>query len=189
MGVSTSERWPWWGRAALAATFALIAVLAAADLLSDLGAGTTAKHAVIEGATVAAALAAAAALVIQLVRAVRARRELARDASQLRDSLARSQEDAARWRLEAARWTQGLGEAIDRQLSEWALTPAEKEIALLLLKGLSHKEIAQLRAVEESSVRQQARALYRKAGLQGRSELAAFFLEDLLAPRPGEAPR
>lgn len=65
----------------------------------------------------------------------------------------------------------------------WGLTPAEQDIALLLLKGLSHKEIAQVRAVSETTVRQQARSLYRKAGLSGRSDLAAFFLEDLLGPR------
>jgi len=64
-----------------------------------------------------------------------------------------------------------------------ALTPAEREIALLLLKGLSHKEIATIRSVSETTVRQQARSLYRKAGLSGRNELAAFFLEDLLGPR------
>lgn len=63
------------------------------------------------------------------------------------------------------------------------LSPAERQIALLLLKGLSHKEIAQIRLVSETTVRQQARSLYRKAGLSGRNDLAAFFLEDLLGPR------
>jgi hypothetical protein len=29
--------------------------------------------------------------------------------------------------------------------------------------------------------------VYRKAGLAGRAELAAFFLEDLLSPAPGGA--
>jgi DNA-binding NarL/FixJ family response regulator len=56
-------------------------------------------------------------------------------------------------------------------------------VALLLLKGLSHKEVAGLREVSETTVRQQARAIYRKAGLSGRHDLAAFFLEDLLGPR------
>jgi len=46
--------------------------------------------------------------------------------------------------------------------------------------GLSHKEIAAVRGVGENPVRQQARSLYKKAGLGGRHELAAFFLEDLL---------
>lgn len=57
--------------------------------------------------------------------------------------------------------------------------------ALLLLKGLSHKVIAEVRATSERTVRQQALAVYRKAGLAGRAELAAFFLEDLLLPGGG----
>ncbi len=77
----------------------------------------------------------------------------------------------------------GLAGAIDEQLERWHLSAAEKDIALLLLKGLEHKEIAELRGVSETTVRQQARSLYRKAGLAGRHELAAFFLEDLLGPR------
>ena len=52
-----------------------------------------------------------------------------------------------------------------------------------MLKGLSHKEIARLRLTSETTVRQQAAAIYRKSGLASRAELAAFFLEDLLAPR------
>jgi DNA-binding CsgD family transcriptional regulator len=87
------------------------------------------------------------------------------------------------WQLEAHDLIAGLSSAIDAQLERWSLTPAEKEIALLLLKGLSHKEIAALRDVGETTVRQQARAIYRKAGLGGRHDLAAFFLEDLLGPR------
>jgi DNA-binding NarL/FixJ family response regulator len=51
-----------------------------------------------------------------------------------------------------------------------------------MLKGLSHKEIAAARATTETTIRQQALAIYRKSGLGNRSELSAFFLEDLLLP-------
>jgi DNA-binding NarL/FixJ family response regulator len=50
--------------------------------------------------------------------------------------------------------------------------------------GLSHKEIAGIRATSETTIRQQSLAIYRKAGLHNRSELSAFFLEDLLLPAP-----
>jgi DNA-binding CsgD family transcriptional regulator len=76
----------------------------------------------------------------------------------------------------------GLGDAIDAQFDRWSLTPAEREIALLLLKGLSHKEIAAVRSASERTVRQQAQAIYAKANLSGRAALSAFFLEDLLLP-------
>lgn len=42
--------------------------------------------------------------------------------------------------------------------------------------------------MSEATVRQQARALYQKAGLGGRYDLAAFFLEDLLDPRGAATP-
>ncbi|MDZ7669889.1 MAG: LuxR C-terminal-related transcriptional regulator [Gammaproteobacteria bacterium] len=62
------------------------------------------------------------------------------------------------------------------------MTQAEAVVGLLLLKGLSHKEIGQARNTSERTVREQARALYRKAELSGRAALSAFFLEDLLLP-------
>lgn len=55
-------------------------------------------------------------------------------------------------------------------------------MALLLLKGFSHKEVAGLRGPAERTVRQQALAVYRKSNLNGRASLAAYFLEDLLLP-------
>ncbi|CAN5822904.1 hypothetical protein BH11MYX3_BH11MYX3_34560 [soil metagenome] len=115
---------------------------------------------------------------------------LARDAQELREQantlavdLDASRLEAARWRRDARSLIEGLGAAIDKQFEAWRLSPAEQEIARLLLKGLSHKEIAEIRNVSENTVRQQAQASYRKAGLSGRNDLAAFFLEDLLAPR------
>jgi len=90
-----------------------------------------------------------------------------------------------RWRSEARSVLNGLGEAIDAQFSRWNLTEAEREVALLLLKGLSLKETAAVRATSERTIRAQARSVYSKAGLTGRASLSAFFLEDLLAPIEG----
>jgi DNA-binding CsgD family transcriptional regulator len=87
-----------------------------------------------------------------------------------------------RWRAESRALLNGLGEAIDAQFGRWNLTEAEREVALLLLKGLSLKEVAAVRATSERTIRVQARSLYSKAGLTGRAALSAFFLEDLLAP-------
>ena len=115
-------------------------------------------------------------------RSLRHGRALAHHAAELEQQLLASRHEAEAWRREVHELSRGLGEAIDRQLELWALSRAEKDIALLLLKGLSHKEIAEVRHVGEATVRQQAKAIYRKAGLAGRHDLAAFFLEDLLAP-------
>lgn len=94
--------------------------------------------------------------------------------------LARTQ--GQRWRSEARTFIDGLGQAIEAQFGRWKLTEAEAEVALLLLKGLSLKEVSTVRATSERTVRAQAAALYGKAGLSGRAALSAFFLEDLLAP-------
>lgn len=69
---------------------------------------------------------------------------------------------------------------IQWQFSEWGLTPSEQEIALLMLKGLSVKEISESRNTHEKTVRKQASSIYEKSGLAGRHELSAWFFEDLL---------
>ncbi len=48
------------------------------------------------------------------------------------------------------------------------------------MKGLSMKEIAAIRNTSESTVRQQATSIYRKANVHGRQEFIAYFLEDQL---------
>ena len=69
---------------------------------------------------------------------------------------------------------------IQTQFGLWNFTQSEKEVALLLLKGLTLDEIASVRETKEKTVRQQASNLYKKAGISGRHELVAFFFEDLL---------
>jgi len=75
-----------------------------------------------------------------------------------------------------------LAQVMADEFDRWKLTATEKEIAILLIKGLSMREIADARQVKEKSVRQQAAGLYPKAGVTNRNELAAHFIEDLLIP-------
>jgi DNA-binding CsgD family transcriptional regulator len=75
---------------------------------------------------------------------------------------------------------------MDQQFQAWGMTAAEREVGLLILKGLSHKEIAALRATTDATVRQQAQAIYRKAGLPGKTAFSAYFLDDLFATEPAE---
>jgi DNA-binding NarL/FixJ family response regulator len=113
---------------------------------------------------------------------------LGRTRSQHQEQLALIQDlevarsEGAHWRADMRELLKGLSSAIDDQFERWQLTPAEREVALLMLKGLSHKEIAVVRDASERTVRQQARAIYGKANLSGRAALSAFFLEDLLLP-------
>lgn len=171
-----------------AGLFALLAVLAGADLVADMLEGTTLFHVLIEGGVVLIGLAGTVLMGRQFMAMTQRERELEGEATLLSGRLEASRANADRWREEAAGLLRGLSDSIDEQLTRWELTPAEKEVALLLLKGLSLKEVAELREVSAATARQQARAVYRKADLSGRSELAAFFLEDLLVPRTATSP-
>lgn len=161
-----------------------MAMLVGVDLVTDLRNRTTLAHVVLELLVVAIGSVSAGAIAMRLRRSAQDAQTLREEATRLAETLRVTEQEAARWRSSAAGLIAGLSAAIDEQFTRWALSPAEREIALLLLKGLSHKEIAQIRSVGETTVRQQARSLYRKGGLSGRYDLAAFFLEDLLGPRP-----
>lgn len=87
--------------------------------------------------------------------------------------------EGSQWRGKVQTHLSGLKAGMDVQFREWGLTGAESEIGLLILKGLSHKEIAALRATTEATVRQQAQSIYRKAKLPGKTAFSAYFLEDL----------
>jgi DNA-binding NarL/FixJ family response regulator len=60
---------------------------------------------------------------------------------------------------------------------------AEGEVGLLMLKGFTHGEAASLRGTPDATVRHQARAIYQKSNLPGRTAFCAYFLEDLLPAR------
>lgn len=170
------------GRARLAAAlFAAIAVVMAADLAGDARTGAEGAHLSLEALATVLALAGVAALWQSLVAARTRVRQLGRD-------LAEALGEASKYREEARQALAGLGQAIDGQFERWKLSPAEREVGLLLLKGLSHREAAEVRRTTEATVRQQALALYRKSGLRNRSDLSAFFLEDLLLPVSSGAP-
>jgi len=79
-----------------------------------------------------------------------------------------------------ARLAGELFSVMQSQFSQWQLSPSESNVALLLIKGLSMKEIAEARDVKEKTVRLQASSIYAKSGYVGRHELAAHFIEDLI---------
>lgn len=89
------------------------------------------------------------------------------------------------FRLRAKPRNQGFAAAfvprnIEQQWSEWRLTRAEAEVATWVVKGLNFYQIADLLDKSERTVRQQATAIYAKAGVRNRSELTGFFIENLI---------
>jgi DNA-binding CsgD family transcriptional regulator len=159
-----------------------VALFAAIDISADLHEGTALSHVAAEGGILLVTLLGSIFMARRLVLTLRRARAVQDEALTLAEQLEATRAEANRWRSEARDLMEGLGAALDDQFERWKLSPAEKEVALLLLKGLSHKDVAEVRSVTEATARQQARAVYKKAGLSGRHDLAAFFLEDLMLP-------
>lgn len=162
-------------RIILAAALTSIVVGGTADLVMDRPERWLSFHVVFEVLMVTGALVMATTLWLGWWRAAHA-------ATALRQSLERESEERDRWRASARQALEGLGRAIDAQFTAWRLTPTEREVALMLLKGHGHKQIAAMTGRSERTVRQHAGVVYEKAGLSGRAELSAFFLQDLMLP-------
>ncbi len=75
---------------------------------------------------------------------------------------------------------EGITQHIQQVFEDWKLTQAERDIALLIIKGYSLDEIAKFRHKSERTVRDQAATIYRKAKVKNRVELTAYFIEDLI---------
>lgn len=168
-------------RLPLAALLLLIAAGGAVDLILDAPDTWRSAHVIYEVALIGGAIAGASWLWLGWRRAERT-------SSRLRRQVAETQAEREAWRASAEEALAGLASAIDRQLDRWGLTPAEREVVSLVLRGRSHKQIASETGRSERTVRQHAASAYRKAGLGSRAELAAYFLMDLPLPagRPGE---
>ncbi|WP_299624730.1 helix-turn-helix transcriptional regulator [uncultured Tateyamaria sp.] len=74
-----------------------------------------------------------------------------------------------------------FAELLELRFDEWALTEAERSVAVMALKGYSVAEMAALRDTAQGTVKAQCAALYRKADVSGRLQLLSLFLDDLMA--------
>lgn len=156
----------------------LIATFTVLDIIEDLDEGSTLAHVLTECAIISLCFGAGIYLWRGIVRNWRNQNSV------LRSELRQSSADTARWKASTESLARGLTQAIDQQLDIWCLSPAEREVAFLLIKGLSVREIAAARSTSEGTVRQQSATIYRKSGLEGRAQLSAFFLEDLFVFTP-----
>jgi DNA-binding CsgD family transcriptional regulator len=166
---TTALVWP-------AALFLFITVAVMLDTASDLSAGAPPLHLLGEALALGVALLGVFGTARELRRAQRTARSLHRD-------LEAAEADLARSRADAQGLLRGLRFAIDRQFHEWRLSSGEREVALLILKGLSYQEIADALRTSHRTVVTRARTIHRKAALTGGAEMASFLLDDLLLPR------
>lgn len=71
-------------------------------------------------------------------------------------------------------------DVLEERFADWELTPAERDVALFSIKGLSTADIAGLRSTSEGTVKAQTNAIYRKAGVSGRPQLLSLFIDELM---------
>lgn len=80
-----------------------------------------------------------------------------------------------------------LQDIVENHFAEWKLTASERDVAYLLVKGLSISEIAQVRGTAEGTVKAHLNAIYRKANARSRAEVMSTIM-DALVEKPLLAP-
>jgi DNA-binding CsgD family transcriptional regulator len=144
------------------------------DVIYDYREGASMAHLAVELSLVAASLVLITILSLGVWRESRSNRRLKAELHSVSGQAAPARSPS----LLAAR--HDMAKVLQTQFEEWGLTQTEKEVSLLLLKGLSFKEIAAVRNTLEKTVRQQASSIYKKSDVSGRHEFSAWFIEDFL---------
>ena len=156
----------------LAAVFLLVVVGGVMDLVLDQPTDLLSLHVILEVLIVIASLGAATYLAFGWLRTNQRLAAVSLESDE-------RERERQEWQDRASDLLSGLSGAVVSQLDRWSLTPAERRVALLLLKGFSHKRIARLTGTSERTARQHSVAVYKKARVAGRAELAGFFLAGL----------
>lgn len=73
-----------------------------------------------------------------------------------------------------------LQSVIEGHFDDWKLTPSERDVAALMVKGLSISEIAEVRGSAEGTVKAHLSAIYRKANARNRAEVLSHIMDTLI---------
>ncbi|MCA0044193.1 helix-turn-helix transcriptional regulator [Celeribacter litoreus] len=111
-------------------------------------------------------IAAAFSLVLGMIFGAQALLQAQREAGDAHDRLKRISSE--------------FSDLLVERFEAWGLTAAERDVAILTIKGLSVAEIAAARGVSSGTVKAQSNAIYRKASVSGRGGLLSLFLDDLM---------
>lgn len=161
-----------WGPTATIAAAAVVEVLAAAffvgDSLQELATDASKTHSLTE-------LPVALALCIGTWFTIRELRRMLQTARERERALA----------LASGAFLQ----VVEKQFDLWHLTPAEKDVAWLSLKGLDVAEIAAMRHAANGTVRAQLARIYGKSGVTSRAQFASIFVDELMGRLPDREPQ
>lgn len=115
--------------------------------------------------------------IIELIAVVALILGIVLTARQIRSIRDRQRKVEAQLRVASGAFHELLQESFDA----WALTPSERDVALLSIKGLSIADIAQIRQTKQGTIKAQFNAIYSKAGVSGRQQLLSLFIEELMS--------
>ena len=73
-----------------------------------------------------------------------------------------------------------LEEIVQSHFDSWNLTASERDVAGLMIKGLSISEIASVRGSAEGTVKAHLNAIYRKANARNRAEVLSHIMDTLI---------
>ncbi len=73
-----------------------------------------------------------------------------------------------------------LQTVIEAHFDDWKLTASERDVAALMVKGLSISEIAGVRGSAEGTVKAHLNAIYRKSNARNRAEVLSHIMDALI---------
>lgn len=69
---------------------------------------------------------------------------------------------------------------LQQRFEQWDFSSAERDVALLMLRGLSMTEIAELRETRSGTVKVQAHNVFKKSGVNSRVAFTSLFMEEFI---------
>ena len=71
-------------------------------------------------------------------------------------------------------------EVLELNFSRWGLTQAERDITLLIVRGLTVAEIAEARSTAQGTIKAQSSSIFRKIGVSSKTELMSLIIDEFI---------
>lgn len=78
-------------------------------------------------------------------------------------------------------------EVLNGKFEEWGLTAAERDVTLLIIRGLSVADIAAARNTAQGTIKAQSTSIFRKIGVGSKGELMSTIIDEFLDVGPRRA--
>lgn len=159
------------------AFFAILVGLVVFDIIFDFSHGMQIKHLIVEVIVLFMAL---IGLNYFISINSKASKKKARELAQLSSDLGQQKAEVTELKNQVKSYKNEIRSDIQTTFKKWKLTQAERDVSVLLLKGMALKEIAEIRKSNERTVRAQCSSVYKKSKLKGRSQFSSYFLDGII---------